>query len=233
MIAVSLIPNTLIRLSAVAICCALLAGCGTSEKDALKELKWSYSDDGVQIQVQADPALNQAKGQPHMLTLAVVQMEDPNGFTALTANAAKLKTLLLSDSPPQGVLAIKRIFIAPGETRSLKLERVEKAQYIGLAAGYDHLDPARCTRLYRVGVEVDSSGLIIKSRTATPEPLKIELRLGPDGIQESPGSKPQPVEPTKPKAGLVPAPAPAPAATPASAPATSSPTSNATPSDAK
>src|SRR3546814_14861501 len=86
------------------------------------------------------------------------------------------------------------------------------------------LDPARCTRLYRVGVEVDSSGLIIKSRTATPEPLKIELRLGPDGIQESPGSKPQPVEPTKPKAGLVPAPAPA--TTPVSAPATGSPPSN-------
>nr|WP_228129182.1 type VI secretion system lipoprotein TssJ [Pusillimonas sp. T7-7] len=231
----SLIPNALTRWLIAAVCCAVLAGCGTSEKEALKELKWSYSDDGVQIQVQADPALNQAKGQPHMLTLVVVQMEDPNGFTALTSNAAKLKTLLLSDSPPQGVLSIKRIFIAPGETRSLKLERVEKAQYIGLAAGYDHLDPARCTRLYRVGVEVDSSGLIIKSRTATPEPLKIELRLGPDGIQESPGSKPQPVEPTKPKAGLVPAPAPAttPASAPVSAPATGSPTSNVTPSDAK
>ncbi|NYT85137.1 type VI secretion system lipoprotein TssJ [Pollutimonas harenae] len=230
MIVISLLPVFLARLLVVAACSLLLAACGTSEKDALKEMKWSYSDDGVQIQVQAAPALNQVQGQPHMLTLAVVQMEDPNGFTALTANAAKLKTLLLSDSPPQGVLSIKRIFIAPGEVRNLTLERVEKAQYIGLAAGYDHLDPARCTRLYRIGVEVDSSGIIVKSRTAVPEPLRIQLRLGPEGIQESPGSKLEPVEPTKPKAGLVPAAAPT---QPNATSAASSTTSNATPSDAK
>lgn len=224
-------PGTPVRVLATIICCTALAGCssmnsmlgGSSEKDALNDLKWSYSDDGVQIQVHADPALNQSSGQPHMLALSVVQMEDPNAFTALTANAAKLKTLLLADSPPPGVLSVQRIYIAPGEVQTLKLQRVEKAKYIGLAAGYDHLDPARCARLYRIGVQVDSSGLIIKTRSAAPEPLKIDLRLGPEGIQESPGSKPAPVDPSKPEAGLV--------TPPAAAPATASPTSHGTTTD--
>src|SRR5690606_38608340 len=119
----------LARLLAGVVCCASLAACssmnsmfgGSSEKDALNDLKWAYSEDGVQIQIHADPALNQASGQPHMLALSVVQMEDPNAFTALTANAAKLKTLLLADSAPPGMLSVQRIYVAPGEVKTLKL----------------------------------------------------------------------------------------------------------------
>lgn len=191
--------------------CTALAGCsslnsmlgGSSEQDALKDLKWSYSADGLQIDVQADQDLNQVDGQPHMLALVIVQMETPNAFTDQTKDAATLKSLLLAQSPPQGMLSLKRVFIAPGEKRKLQFVRVEKAQYIGLVAGYNHLDPARSARLYRIGVQVDSSGLIIKTRQASPETLDIDLHLGPDSIQGSPGSKAQPVEPVKPKGGLV------------------------------
>ncbi|MDN5842468.1 MAG: type VI secretion system lipoprotein TssJ [Alcaligenaceae bacterium] len=203
--------GTMTRLLASLICCTALSACGSmnsmlggsSEEDALKDMKWTYADDGLQIDLQADPTLNQFAGQPHMLTLVIVQMETPNAFTEQTANADKLKTLLLAHSPPQGMLSLDRVFVAPGEQRKLQLARVEKTQYVGLVAGYNHLDPARSTRLYRVGVEVNSSGMIIKKREAGPEPLHIDLRLGPDSIQRAAGSKAEPVAPVKPQGGLV------------------------------
>ena len=214
------------RLLPAALCIGVLASCsslnsmmgGSSEQDALKALKWTYAADGVQIALMADPHLNQSTDQPHTLALTVVQMADPNAFTAATANSAKLTTLLLADSPPPGMLALNRVFVSPGEQRTITLARVEKAQYVGLAAGYYHLDPARSARLYRIGVEVDSSGIIVTTRQAAPEPLKIDLRLGASGIQESPGAGAPPVTLTKPKAGPVPPPAPAPAPAPAQQP---------------
>src|SRR3546814_16032937 len=101
------------------------------------------------------------------------------------------------------MLSLERVFIAPGEKRKLQFVRVEKAQYVGLIAGYNHLDPARSARLYRIGVQVDSSGMIIKTRQASPEPLSIDLRLGPASIQGSPSSKDAPVEPVQPEGGPV------------------------------
>jgi len=177
---------------------------GNTEKQALQEMKWSYAPDGLQIAVEADPLLNEVGGQPHMLAVVIVQLEAPNAFTALTADAEKLRGLLLAPGPSQGMLSLDRVFIAPGERRTLTLPRVEKAQYIGLAAGYNHLDPARSTRLYQVGVHVDSSGLIIKTRTAAPDALAIDLHLGPESVQGAPGTKPLPVEPVRPKGGPYP-----------------------------
>ncbi|WP_255592893.1 type VI secretion system lipoprotein TssJ [Bordetella sp. BOR01] len=225
------IPHRLVlcRLLPAALCVGALASCsslnsmmgGSSEQDALKALKWTYAADGVQLAVTADAHLNQSTDQPHTLAVAVVQMEDPNAFTAATSNSAKLTALLLANSPPPGMLALSRVFISPGEQRTITLPRVEKAQYVGLAAGYYHLDTARSVRLYRIGVEVDSSGIIVTTRNAAPEPLKIDLRLGPDGIQESPGTRTPPVPLTKPQAGPVapPATTPAPTTPPAGQPA--------------
>lgn len=211
----------ILRWLLVLACVMPIVGCGSvnsmlggnSEKDALQEMTWSYAEDGIQLEVHADPDLNEAGGQPHMLVLSLVQMEDPSAFKALTASTAAIKKLLLTGSPPDGTLALQKLYIAPGEQRQLQLVRVEKAKYIGLVAGYDHLDPARSARLYRIGVQVDASGIVVRKHTAAPEPLKISLRLGPAGIQESPSGKAVPVSPVKPQAGLV-----EPPATPSEAP---------------
>src|SRR3546814_9587501 len=96
--------GTTARLLFITACCAALTACssmnsmlgGSSEQDALKDLKWSYAANGLQIDVQADPKLNEAGGQPHMLALTIVQMETPNAFTDQTASAAKLTNLLLA-----------------------------------------------------------------------------------------------------------------------------------------
>ncbi|ANN76538.1 type VI secretion system lipoprotein TssJ [Bordetella flabilis] len=204
------------RLLPAMLCGVALSSCsslnsmmgGNSETDALKAMKWTYAADGVQVAITADPQLNQSTGQPHTLALTVVQMEDPSVFAPYAANSARMSALLLADSPPQGLLSLDRIFVSPGENRTVTLPRVEKAKYVGLVTGYYHLDPIRSARLYQIGVEVDSSGIVVKTRNASPEPLKIDLRLGADGIQEAPGTRTPPVEPVRPKGGLVSTPLP-------------------------
>jgi len=203
------------RLLLAASCIVALSSCsslnsmmgGSSEQDALRAMQWSYAADGVQIEIMADAHLNQSDNEPHNLLLAVMQMADPNPFTSATSTTNQLSSLLLSDSPSPGMLALNRLFISPGEQRTITLPRVEKAQYVSVALGYYHLDPARSTRLYRIGVDVDSSGILIKTRNAAPEPLTIHLRLGADGIQDSPAARTPPVTLIKPQAGPMASPA--------------------------
>lgn len=186
---------------------ALLAGCGMfntkSRDEALKELTWSYEADGIQLQVEADPMLNATDGQPHTLLLVLVQMADPNAFTAYSRQKDKLASLLLAESAPDGMLDLQRFYIEPGSKRDIKIPRIESAKYVGLAAGYAHLDPSRSARLYQIGVDVHTSGWVFRENEATPQPLAIRLLLGADGIQDSLSSRAQPAKPTQPAGGLV------------------------------
>ncbi|HLV27954.1 MAG TPA: type VI secretion system lipoprotein TssJ, partial [Burkholderiaceae bacterium] len=45
---------------------------------------------------------------------------------------------------------------------------------------------------------------VVKKRTAAPDPLAIELHLGPESILGAPGSRAAPVEPVKPQGGPYP-----------------------------
>ena len=204
------LPISLLRAAAVLCCVSALSACsssmlgGSSKEDALKALKWTYGADGIQIDVRANPQLNLSEGQAHTLALTVVQFADPTVFTPYSSDSAKLTQLLLANSAPVGMLSLQRLFIAPGEQGSISVPRAENAKYVGLAAGYYHLDAPRNTRLYRIGVDIESSGFLIKNHNATPTPLKIDLLLGPNSILDAPDSRIPSITPTQPEAGLVP-----------------------------
>jgi type VI secretion system VasD/TssJ family lipoprotein len=187
--------------------CLVLAGCGMfqskSREEALRELTWNYEQQGIQLNITADPMLNETGGQAHNLLLVVAQMEDPNAFSAFARDPELLTNLLLSDRAPEGILDIQRIYIEPGAQRELSIHRVQSAKYVGIAAGYAQLDPARSARLYQIGVAVNSDGWFFREHTAAPEPLAIQLRLGPVGIQDSLSKRADPPAPVQPKSGLV------------------------------
>lgn len=196
----------------------ILAGCGSmnsmlggnSEADALNALKWSYTDKGIELDVSAHAALNRAADQAHTVTVVMVQLADPKAFTNATASPATLANLLMASSAPDGMLGLTRLYVAPDSHQALTLPRFENAQYIGVAVGYQNLDPARSARLYRIGVDVTAKGLLIKNRSAAPEPLRITLQLGADGIVDSPSARAVIPPPQRPQGGPVPTPAAAP-----------------------
>lgn len=187
--------------------CMVLAGCGMfqskSRDDALRDLEWSYAQGAITLSVRADPMLNETAGHPHNLLLTVTQMTDPNAFSAYARDPERLAELLLADRAPDGILDVQRFYIEPGAQRELPLDRVQSARYVGIAAGYAQLDPARSARLYQIGVALDHAGWVFREHKAEPEPLAIELKLGPVGIQDSLSKRAEPPPPLQPSSGLV------------------------------
>lgn len=200
------ISRTTARLATLGLC-LVLTGCGMfqtkSRDEALRDLTWTYAQQGIQVNVQADEMLNETGGQAHNLLLVVTQMEDPNAFSAYARDPERLADLLLADRAPEGILDIQRFYIEPGAQRDIPINRVQSARYVGVATGYAQLDPARTARLYQIGVDVDHTGWIFREHSAQPEPLAIQLRLGPVGIHDSLSKRAEPQTPPQPMSGMV------------------------------
>lgn len=192
-------------------CSALLAfivialtACGSPmpspQQQALADLKWSYAEDAIVLRVTADKDLNQYDGQAHTLLLVVTQFDQPNAFAAYTGSAQQLSNLLMMDSAPPGLIGLSRLFVEPGQTSQVRLPRLEGAKLVGISAGYAHLDPQRSTKLYRIGVDMTSSGWLSKTWSATPKPLAMDLLLGPDALlrgQQSTLAPPPMIQPVE------------------------------------
>jgi len=182
--------NTLaLKTLAVLLLGVLLSACSsnglTPQQQALSELKWNYADDSIELTLTADKDLNQYDGQAHTLLLVVTQFAQPNAFSAYTGSSQQLSKLLLMSSAPPDLIGLTRLFIEPGQTRTVRLPRLEGAKMVGISAGYAHLDPQRSVKLYRIGVDVASTGFFSKTWTARPKTLAINLLLGPDALLRS------------------------------------------------
>ena len=164
-----------------------LAGCssinstlgGSSEQEALGKVVWNYAENAITLNTVADPRLNEHEAQAHTLVLAVVQMADPNAFTALLADTGAVAKLLETGKPVAGLLAVDRFIVKPGVRATNKLGRAQFAQYFGIIPGYFQIDPKINARLFPIGVRVESTGLMVKTRTAAPAPLAVRVDLGP------------------------------------------------------
>lgn len=179
-----------------------LVGCSsqelTPEQKALTQLKWDYAENAIQLDFTASTDLNPYDGQAHNLLVVVAQLDQANAFASYTGSSQQMSSLLLLDSAPTGMVGLSRVFLQPGETKRITLPRLEGAKMVGIAAGYAHLDPARSARLYQIGVDVTSSGFFSKRWTATPQPIAIDLLVGPDALLRGKGSHlamPKPVQP--------------------------------------
>ncbi|WP_341666713.1 type VI secretion system lipoprotein TssJ [Alcaligenes sp. SDU_A2] len=198
------------RSAALVLLAALvLTGCGMfktkSKDDALKDLEWQYERDALVLEINADPQLNTWGGQAHTILMVVAQMAEPSVFEPYSSRPDQLSSLLMADSAPTGLLSMDRIFVEPGVKRRIRLARMDKARYVAVALGYQHLDPARSTRLYQFGAKLESHGLMFREYEARPEPLRIRLRLGPQAIVESQTDTVTPPAATLPTAGAWPA----------------------------
>lgn len=187
----------------------LLSSCSsnpTPEQQALTNIKWNYEPDAIILNLNADKNLNEYDNQPHTLMLVVTQFDQPNTFETFSSNGQQLSNLLLMNTAPSGLIGLTRVFIEPGQSKQVRLARLEGTKLVGISAGYAHLDPLRSVRMYRIGVENTSTGWFSKTWFAHPKPLEIELLLGPDSLLRSKQSQPKPVLPTKPVEGEVPIP---------------------------
>lgn len=181
-------PKNLFQYALVIVCFLLITGCSSSliggvpKEEALQKIKWNYDKEAMQLVIEASEKLNLYNGEAHAIVLTAVQFENPNEFSSYTQDSDKIARLLIDGNSAKGWLAAKQFFVNPGQNITLMLDRAEKAQYVGIVAGYNDLVPEKSARFYRLGIEYDSSGIIIRKYEAKPAPLQIQLSLGETGI---------------------------------------------------
>jgi predicted component of type VI protein secretion system len=95
-----------------------------------------------------------------------------------------LKRLLEAQSSDASFMAAQKFFVEPGESKTLTLNRAEKAKWIAIVAGYYNLAPDKVTKVFEIPVKVETKGLIRRKRVAEIQPLHVDLILGPHSIQE-------------------------------------------------
>lgn len=165
---------------------ALLQGCsavnsamgGNSQKEAKADVSWDYAPKAIQIELASDEQLNAYSGQAHTVVLAVFQLEDAKAFTQLLGDAAGLKAMLASGDAASGIIQMDRYVVSPGKRTLLDIDRLQDTKFVGIVAGYYDFDPVAGARLFRIPLNIDSSGLISTTYTAQPAHLALRLQLG-------------------------------------------------------
>jgi type VI secretion system VasD/TssJ family lipoprotein len=145
---------------------------------------WNFEPGAIKISYTADKLLNRVGDKSHTLLLTVHQLNDPNGFKKLAQYEEGLRRLLEARNLDSTTTAVKKVFVEPGESNTIVLDRAENTKWIGVAAGYYSLDPGRVVRVFEIPHVVESKGFISKERVARIPPLHLELVLGPESVQE-------------------------------------------------
>ncbi len=168
-------------------CCLLpsLPSCGGSTPDPkLTTPQWTYEPGAVKLRYRADPMLNKYDEEGHSLFLCIYQLNSPNGFNNLAKTEQGLRKLLECKSFDQTVVYYENLFVEPGQDQLEFLDRAEGATYLGVAAGYNQLDPRQSTRLFQYPVEEKTEGFFTTTTTRKPGKIFINLFLGPFGVQK-------------------------------------------------
>lgn len=146
--------------------------------------QWRYEKEAVHVHLRADPQLNLYQGNPHTLLVCIYQLRDPNAFNQLSQEENGLYKLLECGSFDSSVANAKRLIVHPGQEMVTDLDRAEGARYVAVVAGYYTVERDGMVRLYDVPWYVETSGFLGQTKVAKPGPLKIELVLGSQQIEE-------------------------------------------------
>lgn len=156
--------------------------------DNPQAVKWTWMPGGLTLNLTASPDLNTYEGYSHNVLLCVYQLDAPAAFNEMAANAGGIRRLLACDRFDKSVVHFERHFVSPGGNVTLRMDRAEGAQFVGMAAGYYDLQPGMVTRTWQIPLKVDQQGwLFWKSDVYNPGTLTMDLLLGPNSIQRMGG----------------------------------------------
>ena len=172
----------LLLFSALAV--SLLAFTACASKPTPKPGRPEFLERGVVMHLEADPQLNLYESQPHTLLLCVYQLVDPNGFNQYREDYAGITKLLEGERFDASVASVKRVFVQPGASQNLVLDRAEGARYVGVVAGYYNMNKDRVTRLMEIPLLEQTKGWISKETTYSYGILDVTLKLGPEDLHE-------------------------------------------------
>ncbi len=182
--------NRFKRLTLLVFLTGFLFGCSSSgikstteKKDEAKaKVTWPYAKEGILLELASDIDLNFYSNQSHTVALGIWQFDDEKVFIKLLTDKAELIKALATGNLPKGVLQLDRYVIQPDTRVLLKLDRAQGSKYVGILAGYYLFTPSGAARYFRIPLNIQSSGLILKDYTAEPAVLALRLQLGIQSI---------------------------------------------------
>ncbi len=165
--------------------CLVFISCATKPPVAPPP-EWRYEKDAIRLHLKSDPRLNLYEDSPHTLLFCIYQLTDPNAFNQQKEEKEGMAKLLECTRFDPSVATSKRMVIQPGQDTTLLLDRAENAKYVGVVAGYYHLQKDYATRLKEVPLkeEIIKKGWFSQEKVIKPGILNLELYLGPQAIQE-------------------------------------------------
>jgi type VI secretion system VasD/TssJ family lipoprotein len=141
--------------------------------------EWTFGSNAISLQLKADSSLNLFEDAPHTLAMCVYQLADPSAYNDLAGAREGVIKLLSCEKFGETVSATDRIFLQPGEIRTVFLDRALGAKYVAVVAGYFELEPAKAAKLFQIPVDVTKKGMIFKSTFMIPGRLDLSIFLGP------------------------------------------------------
>lgn len=132
-----------------------------------------YKPGGIVISYATDDDLNTYDDSSHSVMLAVYQLNNINGFHQLAKDLTGIQKLLGLTKFDSSVLGVDSIFVNAAESGTIKLDRLQDTEWIGVVAGYYNLTAGQVTKEFQI--PANSSKI-----------LKINLVLSPDSLQEVP-----------------------------------------------
>ncbi|MBF0202331.1 MAG: type VI secretion lipoprotein TssJ, partial [Desulfamplus sp.] len=92
--------------------------------------------------------------------------------------------LLKAESFDPGVKFIQKVFLEPGSSGKLILDRGEQSRWVGIVAGYYNLTPGKVTCTAEIPYEVTKQGFIFKEQIVTVSDLKFDIFLSAHDLQK-------------------------------------------------
>lgn len=142
------------------------------------QIHWDWQPDAVELTLKADTQLNYYNGQSHALMLCIYQLKDKSSFEDLKKTSAGISRLLQCDGYDQNVVYSRRLFVQPGESKTIQFPRYQGVKTVGLVAGYANPMTGKVAKSFDIPIDKQTKGIIWTTDWYKPGKLSMQLILG-------------------------------------------------------
>ena len=146
------------------------------------QVKFAAAPGALGLRITASPRLNAVENTPTALVLVVYHLSDRSALDVLAATETGMRRLLRGELFDASVKSARQLFIQPGMTAELALERPEDGRYVAVVAGYNRPDARTGLHVAPYGVgEYKKKGETAFHRTVSmfmPLPMNLGVSLG-------------------------------------------------------
>ncbi|MBQ9406914.1 MAG: type VI secretion system lipoprotein TssJ [Desulfovibrio sp.] len=185
--------RSVVNITGVLLLALAIGGCGGSAQQSPLPpppspasdpagVTWNQETGGLKYRIEAAKDLNHEGNKPLGLTVCVYQLDDPSTFQAMAASPSGIDQLLNCQLDPAKARASRAFRMQPGKSQDVTADRVEKARYLAVVAGYEHLKPELCTAVIPFPIHHEKEGLIFKNDLYTAAPMRALIHLGAESI---------------------------------------------------